>query len=491
MAAGVKTGGRVKGVSRNKTPLKKDLIAALAAVAAAAPAGGGGPADLPLKNARAKDSGFPPYRIARVASLIPYANNARTHTPAQIAKIAASIKEFGFTNPVLTDGRRGIVAGHGRVLAAEKLGMETVPTLELSHLSKAQRQAYVIADNKLALDAGWDEALLALELGELRDLGFDLALTGFDARELNALFGEGNEGLTDPDAAPPLADPVSVLGDVWLLGAHRLACGDSTAAAVVEAVLAGTKPHLMVTDPPYGVSYDADWRNKAMRADGSAVGGRAVGKVDNDGQADWREAWALFPGTVAYVWHAALHGSEVASSIVDSGFKLRASIVWVKPRPVIGRGDYHWQHEPLLHAVQEGADDQWRFVPEHEVSDYAVREGSPGQWQGSRKQSTVWFIEHIKSETGHSTQKPVECMKRPIENNAAPGQAVYDPFCGSGTTIIAGEMTGRRVLAIELAPQYVDVAVRRWQAFTGKSAILEATGATFAAVEAERVRVAA
>jgi DNA modification methylase len=213
-----------------------------------------------------------------------------------------------------------------------------------------------------------------------------------------------------------------MLGDVWLLGGHRIICGDSTKAEDVERVLAGVKPHLMVTDPPYGVEYDANWRNVAMRADGTPSDGRAVGKVLNDGQSDWREAWALFPGDVAYVWHAGRHASSVQSSLEASKFEIRCQIIWSKGRFAIGRGDYHWQHEPC-----------W----------YAVRKGKTGHWAGDRKQTTLWEISHNKSETGHSTQKPVECMKRPIENNSSPGQAVYEPFSGSGTTIIAGEMTGR------------------------------------------------
>jgi DNA modification methylase len=440
---------------------------------------------LPVSQAAA-DPSFPKYRTMATDKLVPYANNARTHSKAQIAKIAASIKEFGFTNPVLTDGKRGIIAGHGRVLAAQMLDMVSVPIIELSHLSVAQRRAYILADNRLALDAGWDDELLALELGALRADGFDLSLTGFDFNEIGMLLGS-SEGLTDPDDAPPApSQPVSIAGDVWLLGGHRLACGDSTDARVVAAALGGAKPHLMVTDPPYGVGYDANWRNERVRQDGSPVGGRAVGKVANDGDADWREAWALFPGSVAYVWHAGLHGEQVISSLVANGFRIRAQIIWVKTRAVISRGHYHWQHEPALYSVREGEDDQWRFVPEHEVVDYSVREGETGQWQGGRKQSTVWNIEHIKSETGHSTQKPVECMRRPIENNSSPGHAVYDPFAGSGTTIIAAEMTGRACHAIELSPAYVDVAILRWQAFTGKDAVHGEDGRTFASIGLER-----
>jgi DNA modification methylase len=226
------------------------------------------------------------------------------------------------------------------------------------------------------------------------------------------------------------------------------------------------KPHLMVTDPPYGVEYEADWRNKAKRADGSVIGGKAVGQVLNDDKADWREAWALFPGDVAYVWHAGVYSPTVADSLNACEFDLRALIVWAKNRMVIGRGHYHHAHEPC-----------W----------YAVRKKGTGHWAGDRKQTTLWEIDTPrKSETGHSTQKPVECMKRPIENNSSPGQAVYEPFSGSGTTIIAGEMTGRCVHAIELNPTYVDVAVKRWQDFTGKPAIHESSGKTFDEMKAAK-----
>ena len=402
----------------------------------------------------------------QVVDLIPYARNSRTHTDEQVAQIAGSIREFGWTNPVLIDGEAGIIAGHGRVLAAQRLGMKQVPTIQLDHMTEAQRRAYVIADNKLALNAGWDNDLLKVELGELQALDFDLALMGFNPSELETLLAPAaTEGLTDPDDTPePPAQPVSALGDVWLLGAHRIVCGDSTTVESGDKALNGVKPHLMVTDPPYGVEYDADWRNKAMRADGSAVGGRAIGKVKNDDRADWSEAWTLFPGDVAYVWHAGLFASTVATSLETAGFKLRSQIIWKKSNFAIGRGDYHWHHEPCWYAVR-----------------------GTGHWAGDRKQSTIWEIaKPQKSETGHSTQKPVECMKRPIENNSSPGQAVYEPFSGSGTTIIAGEMTGRSVHAIELNPAYVDVAVTRWQEFTGKTATLEGDGRTFAELKAER-----
>ena len=395
-----------------------------------------------------------------LGDLIPYARNARTHSDHQVAQIAASIREFGWTNPVLVDGKNGIIAGHGRVLAARKLGTTKVPVIELHGLSEAQKRAYILADNKLALNAGWDVDLLALEFADLESLGFDLALTGFGDVEILALTSRGTEGLTDPDDIPePPQVATSRRGDIWILGSHRLICGDSTDAADVEAVLNGVRPHLLVSDPPYGVSYDPSWRERFGDSD------IARGKVLNDDRADWREAWALFAGDVIYVWHGALHAGTVAQSLEVSGFAVRSQIIWDKTRLVIGRGDYHWQHEPA-----------W----------YAVRKGKKGHWAGDRKQTTVWAIPHRKSESGHGTQKPVECMKRPLENNSSPGQAVYEPFCGSGTTIIAAEMTARSCHAIELDPTYVDVAVSRWQAFTGLSGILEADGQSFAQVAAER-----
>ncbi|PHP64732.1 DNA methylase [Zhengella mangrovi] len=392
-----------------------------------------------------------------VSALVPYAKNARTHSDRQVDEIAASIREFGWTNPVLIDDDNGVIAGHGRLMAARKLGMSNVPVIELKGLSKDQKRALVIADNKLALNAGWDEKLLGIELGELRDLGFDLSLTGFTDMEVLALTSPGHDGLTDPDVIPEIPDdPVTRPGDVWLLGKHRILCGDATVADDVARVLDGVTPHLMVTDPPYGVDYDPAWRETL--AEGSKL---ARGKVLNDDRADWREAWALFPGDVAYVWHGALHASLVAASLEASGFAIRSQIIWDKTRLVIGRGDYHWAHEPA-----------W----------YAVREGKTGHWSGDRKQSTVWAIEHRRSESGHGTQKPVECMKRPIENNSSQGQAIYEPFSGSGTTIIAAEMTGRACHAIELNPAYVDVAIRRWQEFTGKNAIHAETGRKFDAI---------
>ena len=401
-----------------------------------------------------------------IAELVPYARNARTHTPAQVDQIAASIREWGWTNPVLIDEAGTIIAGHGRVMAAQKLKIADIPCLVASGWSDAQKRAYVLADNQLALNAGWDAELLKVEIGDLSAEGFDVGLMGFDAGFLDTLMADpGTDGLTDPDEVPetPL-NPVTVTGDVWQLGRHRLLCGDSTVATDVDKVLMGVRPLLMVTDPPYGVEYDSKWREDAMPEKNTANGAR--GKVQNDDRADWREAWALFPGEVAYVWHAGNMAHVVAESLLAADLEIRAQIIWAKHQFVIGRGHYHPHHEPC-----------W----------YAVRKKGTGHWAGDRKQSTLWQIDKPrKSETGHSTQKPVECMKRPIENNSTPGQAVYEPFSGSGTTIIAAEMTGRQCLAIELAPEYVDVAVKRWQAFTGKEATLDGTDRTFNEMQEER-----
>jgi DNA modification methylase len=393
--------------------------------------------------------------------LLPYAANARTHGPDQVAQIAGSIAEFGFNVPCLVDERGVLIAGHGRLLAATHLGLSEVPVIKLGHLTEGQARAFRIADNQIALNAGWDDTVLAAELAQLREDGFDLDLLGFGedelARLLDGLAGDSDGEQTDEDKVPePPVARVTRAGDLWLLGRHRLLCGDSTNANDVARLLNGAKPHLMATDPPYGVDYDPSWRNEA----GVSATAR-TGKVANDGRADWREAWALFPGEVAYVWHAGVHAKTVAESLEVAGFAVRSQIIWAKPRFVLGRGDYHWQHEPCF---------------------YAVRKGATGHWQGARDQSTVWAIGNASEEdeaTIHGTQKPVECMRRPLLNNSAKGDAIYEPFAGSGTTIIAAESTDRSCLAMELDPRYCDVIVERWQQLTGGAAVLEASGERF------------
>lgn len=393
--------------------------------------------------------------MRKVDELIPYARNARTHSPEQIAKLAGSIREFGFLNPVVISGDSGILAGHGRVLAAQKLGLDEVPCIMETHLTESQRRAYILADNRLALDAGWDEQMLAIELQELADMDVDLNMLGFYEDELAALRDLGDD---EPEAdatedetpvevdedAPTITQP----GDIWLLGEHRLICGDSTDPETVKALLGDDTPNLMVTDPPYGINYEPN-----------ATGGR-TGKVLNDDRDDWTAAYKLFPGNIAYIWHAALHTDVIYANLRACGFTLNSLIVWNKSQLVLGRGDYHWKHEPCAYATR-----------------------GPHNWQGDRTQTTVWDIPVIRcldeGEWGHGTQKPIECMKRPIENNTEPGEYVYEPFSGSGTTFIAAERTKRRCLGVELSPVYCDTIVRRWQQETGKQARRKADGAAF------------
>lgn len=416
-----------------------------------------------------------------VRDLMPFGRRARTHSEAQIGAIARAIDRFGFNTPIVLDERGLVLIGWGKTLAARMLGLETVPSISVAHLSDDEKRAYILADNKLALMAGWDEELLKIEFEELIAAGFDPTITGFDADELNALLLP-NAGRTDPEDVPDVpSNPVSQLGDLWILGRHRLICGSSTSAEDVALVLGSAKPHLMVTDPPYGVQYDPAWRTKA----GVSSDNAAHGKVKNDDRTDWLEAWALFPGHVAYVWHSGLHCAAVHNSLLNRSMRVRSQIIWVKSRPVISRGHYHWQHEPAFYAVVEGSDD--RFESDHSVCAYGVAEGATAEWRGDRKQSTVWFIDHLKNDTGHGTQKPVDCMRRPMLNNSKAGDHVYEPFMGSGTSIIAAEMSGRCSLGIELDPAYVDVAVRRWQAFTGLDARHGAAdGPTFEAIALQR-----
>jgi DNA modification methylase len=389
--------------------------------------------------------------------LLPSPRNARTHTEAQVAEIAGSIKAFGFTNPILVNDAGDVIAGHGRLAAARKLNLDQVPVISLKHLSELQCRQLMLADNRIALNSGWDADALTLELADLSQLGADLKLLGFSKNELASALKQVASGNTDEDEIPPLvAKAVSRAGDVWLLGKHRLICGDSTDPNVVGRLLTNAKPQLMVTDPPYGVNYDPEWRHRA-----GVNKSKRIGKVSNDEQADWGEAWALFPGRIAYVWHGALHAGTVAESLTKNDFSIRAQIIWAKERLVIGRGDYHWQHEPCWYAVRE-----------------------KGNWTGDRKQTTLWNISSRDqdNETAHGTQKPVECMRRPMLNNSSSGDMIYEPFLGSGTTLIAAESCSRECLAVELDPTYVDLAVRRWEAFSGKQAVLTDGGQTLAEV---------
>ena len=362
-----------------------------------------------------------------------------------------------------------ILAGHTRLEAARQLGLTTAPVHIARGLTPAQAKAYRLMDNRASENAEWDEALLGLELGDLQGDGFDLALTGFDDDELNRLLaalGDADGAREGEDEVPETPeDPVSRPGDLWLLGPHRLLCGDSTVATDVERVLGSVTPMLMVSDPPYGVEYDPSWRNKA-----GAAATRRTGKVLNDDRADWREAWALFPGDVAYVWHGALHAATVPRA-----WRSRASRS--AARSSGPRSGWCSAAAIITGSMSRAA--------------YAVRKGGKAHWAGDRKQTTLWQISSRDqdADTVHGTQKPVECMRRPILNNSSPGQAVYEPFMGSGTTLIAAETTGRVCLGIELNPAYVDVAVERWQRFTGQAAVLTGDERTFDDLKAEREAV--
>jgi DNA modification methylase len=395
------------------------------------------------------------------AKLLPYARNARTHSEEQVAQIAASIAEFGFTNPILAGADGVIVAGHGRLAAAHKLGLALVPVVVLEHLSPTQRRALVIADNRIAENAGWDEAMLRIELVTLQDDDFDVSLTGFDADALADLLADedGNgDGETDDDAVPEIAEtPISRPGDVWLLGGHRLLCGDSTKTECFEQLLQGKQVDMVFTDPPYNVNYANTAKDK-MRGTNRAILNDNLG----DGFYDFLLA-ALTP-TIAncrggiYVAMSSSELDVLQSAFREAGGKWSTFVIWAKNTFTLGRSDYQRQYEPILYGWPEGA---------------------TRHWCGDRDQSDVWQIKKPHKNDLHPTMKPVELVERAIRNSSRPGNVVLDPFGGSGTTLIAAEKSGRLARLIELDPKYVDVIVRRWQDWTGKKATRESDGLAF------------
>jgi hypothetical protein len=347
-----------------------------------------------------------------IERLIPYANNARLHSEADLDKIAAAIRKWGWTNPVLVDEEGVLICGHGRTAAAPRAGVTSIPVIGARGWSEEEKRAYRLADNELAERADWDFERLRDELRDLDFAGFDLPLIGFEPDRLEAILkGLGSNGLTDPDSVPEVPEqPVSRPGDLWLMGDHRVGCGNSTNPADVARVLAGAEPHLMIADPPYGVGYEPSWRARRNLSTGKL----ARGTVLNDDRADWREAYALFPGDVAYVWHGAMHGDLVAANLADCGFQPRAQLIWKKQHFALGRGDYHWQHETC-----------W----------YAVRQGKKSHWQGDRTQTTVWEIANNnpfggqrEESWGHGTQKPVECMAGRSSTTAGPARRSMTHF---------------------------------------------------------------
>ena len=390
--------------------------------------------------------------------LTPYARNSRTHSDAQVAQLAASIREWGWTTPVLVDDAGGIIAGHGRVLAARQLGMTTVPVVVAEGWSEAKKRAYVIADNKLALNAGWDEELLKLEIGELGELGFDLDLLGFDEAELKGFDAqEGTDGQTDPDEVPEApAAPVSKLGDVWLLGRHRVMCGDSTSVEAVEALMAGEKADCVWTDPPYGVAY------VGKTADALTIENDDLNAVELTDflRAALGAAFAFSKDGAAW-YVAAPPGPPMVHSFGTVMTELgvwRHTLAWVKSTFVLGRSDYHYQHEAIF---------------------YGWKPGAAHKWASDRKQSSTLNFDKPSRNGEHPTMKPVELVAYCIGNSTDAGDVVLEPFGGSGSTLIACEKTGRTARLMELDPRYVDVIVKRWQDFTGQRATHEATGKHF------------
>jgi len=385
-----------------------------------------------------------------IEALIPYARNSRTHSDAQVAQIAASIREFGWTNPVLVDGSNGIIAGHGRVLAARKLGFDQVPVIELAHLTESQKRAYVLADNKLAENAGWDDELLRIELEALQAAGFDLSLTGFADDELAALMAElaGNEGLTDDDAVPEVTDdPVSQPGDVWLLGEHRLLCGDATDPVALETLMGSDLADMAFTDPPYNVNYANNAKDKQRGTHRPILN-------DNLGEGFAGFLSAACANLLAYskgAVYIAMSSSELDTlqlAFRGAGGRWSTFIIWAKNTFTLGRADYQRQYEPILYGWRDGVD---HF------------------WCGDRDQGDVWFINKPVKNDLHPTMKPVELVERAIRNSSKTRDIVLDLFGGSGTTLIAAEKTQRRARLVELDPKYVDVIVKRWQDYTGRA----------------------
>jgi site-specific DNA-methyltransferase (adenine-specific) len=384
-----------------------------------------------------------------VNKLIPYAKNSRTHSPEQVGQIAASIKEFGFRNPILVDGV-GIIAGHGRLMAAQKLGLDKVPTIDCSDMTESQKKAYIIADNKLALNAGWDTAMLSIEMKDLEDEGFDLALLGFDDKELNALLEpEVTEGLTDEDAVPDVPEePKTKVGDIYILGNHRLMCGDSCSITDMEKLVNNRQVDMWLTDPPYNVAYEGKTKDALTIQNDS---------MDNEGFRQFlRDAYVtadtvMKAGAVFYIWHADSEGYNFRGAAHDAGWKVRQCLIWKKSTMVMGRQDYHWKHEPCL---------------------YGWKEGAGHLWSTDRKQTTILEFDKPSRNGEHPTMKPVALFEYQMLNNTKGGDIVLDSFGGSGTTLLAAEKHGRHAYLMELDPKYCDVIVKRWEDFTGKKAVL-------------------
>jgi DNA modification methylase len=409
-----------------------------------------------------------------VEKLIPFARNARTHSDEQVAQIAASIAEFGWTNPILAGADGIVIAGHARLLAARKLRMTEVPVIVLDHLTETQRRALVLADNRLAINAGWDEEMLKVELESLQEDGFDLDIVGFSDEEIEALLQDPeqtSEGLTDEDAVPETPETaVTVPGDVWLLGEHRVLCGDATQMADVEKVLAGGLADMIFCDPPYGVNYGATMKDKLR--------GKSHRKIANDNLGEGFAPFlydacvnmlAVTKGAI-YICMSSSELHTLEKAFREAGGHWSTFVIWAKNTFTMGRSDYQRQYEPILYGWKEGAD---HF------------------WCGARDQGDVWFVKKPVANDLHPTMKPVELVERALRNSSKSRDTVLDPFGGSGSTLIACERTGRQARLIELEPKYCDVIVRRWQEHVAREATLDGDGRYFAEIAGERQPTAA
>ena len=397
--------------------------------------------------------------------LIPYTRNPRTHSDAQVTQIAASIAEFGFNNPILVDTKAGIIAGHGRLLAARKLQLAEVPVIVLDHLTEAQKRAYILADNQLALNAGWDDTLLAAELAALQNDDFNLDLIGFEDAELARLLAaqDAAEGLTDEDAVPDLGEtPISALGDLWILGDHRLLVGDATDADAVAKLMAGAPADLVFTDPPYNVDYEG-YTEERLKIKG-----------DRMSDADFKQFLArafrsyraiVKPGASMYLCHSSSWQREFQNALEAAGFDVRCQIIWAKNTFAWGFGRYKFQHEPMFYCHVSGEKDPW---------------------YGDKTQSTLWHEKKPAANRIHPTAKPVELVERALLNSSKAGDVVADLFGGSGSTLIGCERRGRHARLMEIDPKYADCIVRRYQEYTGKQAVLDGDGRPFEEVALDR-----
>lgn len=398
--------------------------------------------------------------LKKVDELIPYSKNARLHSEAQVAQIAASIIEFGFTNPVLIDGEKGIIAGHGRLMAAKKLGLKEVPVVVLDHLSETQKKAYIIADNKLAENAGWDEEILASELADLKNEDFNLDLIGFEDQELEKIFANlyDRENEQEAEEIPEATEkPISKSGDVWILGKHKLICGDSCKAETYQTLLGDELADMLFTDPPYNVDYGNNMKDKA-RGNNKKILNDNLGEDFEKFLFDFcKNALSITKGA-CYVCMSSSELHTLQKAFTDAGGKWSTFIIWAKNHFTLGRSDYQRQYEPILYG--------WKQSNDH-------------YWCGDRNQGDVWYYNKPNKSDLHPTMKPVELCKRAILNSSKTDDIILDCFGGSGSTLIASEQTNRRCRMIELDQKYVDVIVKRWQNLTGFDATLFETGESF------------